>query len=42
MVHGIMRDHDGAISVESQPGIGTTFELFFPAADEAARRCAGF
>jgi CheY-like chemotaxis protein len=36
MVHGIMRDHDGAISVESQPGIGTTFELFFPAADETA------
>ena len=36
MVHGIMRDHDGAIFVRSQPGIGTTFELFFPAATEAA------
>ena len=29
--HGIMRDHDGAITVRSQRGEGTTFELFFPA-----------
>jgi len=34
MVHGIMRDHEGGIFVRSQPGVGTTFELFFPAADE--------
>jgi PAS domain S-box-containing protein len=36
MVHGIMRDHDGGIFVTSQPGVGTTFELFFPAAPESA------
>ena len=36
MVHGIMRDHEGAIFVESQRGIGTTFELFFPAAEPEA------
>jgi len=35
MVHGIMRDHDGGIFVSSRPGVGTTFELFFPAATEA-------
>jgi len=29
--HGIMRDHDGAITVRSQAGEGSTFELFFPA-----------
>jgi nitrogen-specific signal transduction histidine kinase/ActR/RegA family two-component response regulator len=30
MVHGIMKSHDGAISVESQPGEGTAFHLYFP------------
>ncbi|AOS43352.1 Blue-light-activated protein [Lacunisphaera limnophila] len=40
MVHGIMKSHDGAIFVQSQPGEGTTFELYFPAApatDSAVR-----
>ena len=32
MVHTIMKAHDGAIVVESMPGLGTTFELYFPAA----------
>jgi PAS domain S-box-containing protein len=32
MVHTIMKSHSGAIVVESAPGKGTTFELYFPAA----------
>ena len=36
VVHGIMRSHQGAISVESEPGGGSTFRLYFPAADEHA------
>jgi two-component system, cell cycle sensor histidine kinase and response regulator CckA len=30
VVHGIMQDHEGAVMVESMPGQGTTFRLFFP------------
>jgi CheY-like chemotaxis protein len=29
-VHGIVEDHDGAITVESRVGEGTTFRIFFP------------
>lgn len=31
MVHGLVQTHEGAISVRSQPGVGTVFEVFFPA-----------
>jgi CheY-like chemotaxis protein len=35
-VHGILRGHRGLLRLRSQPGIGTTFELFFPAASGSA------
>ncbi len=31
VVHGIMDNHDGAVTVYSQPGEGTVFHLYFPA-----------
>ncbi len=31
VLHGIMDSHDGAVTVHSQPGEGTTFNLYFPA-----------
>ncbi|HEX6589714.1 MAG TPA: ATP-binding protein [Longimicrobiales bacterium] len=36
VVHGIVHEHGGAIRVESQPGRGTLFQLYFPATAEPA------
>ncbi len=35
MVHGIMKSHAGAITVESQTGKGACFHLYFPAVEAA-------
>ena len=32
MVHGTMKSHDGAVTVESTPGEGSNFHLYFPVA----------
>ncbi len=32
-VMGIVKSHDGFVTVESQPGKGTVFEVYFPAAE---------
>ena len=35
-VYGIARQHDGWIEVQSEPGVGTTFDVFFPTRASAA------
>lgn len=37
VVHGILQAHGAAIAVDSAPGTGTTFRLYFPTAEHAAR-----
>ena len=37
VVHGIMRTHQGTVQVQSTPGLGSKFELFFPVADTDAK-----
>jgi len=36
VVHGIVKSHNGAISVDSKSGEGTTFSILFPMAEEEA------
>ena len=36
IVHGIVTSHNGALAVESAPGVGTTFTIYFPRINEVA------
>jgi PAS domain S-box-containing protein len=38
VVHGIMKSHEGAVAIDSEVGRGTTFDLYFPAANHAPAR----
>jgi DNA-binding LacI/PurR family transcriptional regulator/signal transduction histidine kinase/ActR/RegA family two-component response regulator len=37
IVHGVVKDHSGFVNVESTPGAGATFTLYFPTAQERPR-----
>jgi CheY-like chemotaxis protein len=36
VVYGVMKNHNGFIAVRSEPGKGTTFDLYFPIPEERA------
>lgn len=36
VVHGIVQDHGGVIRVDSAPGAGTTFDVYFPVISESS------
>ncbi|MCP4115806.1 MAG: PAS domain S-box protein [Desulfobacteraceae bacterium] len=41
IVHGIITNHDGAITVSSTPGKGSTFDIFFPVFEKTEFEVSG-
>ncbi len=41
VVHGIMKSHEGTITVSSEPGLGTTFHLYFPSIEPTPKPTPG-
>ena len=42
VVHGIVKSHKGAVKVQSKPGLGSTFEIYLPAATQDSAKMTFF
>jgi two-component system cell cycle sensor histidine kinase/response regulator CckA len=40
VVHGIVTGHGGQIAVESEPGVGTRFDIYLPCMSQSASEVA--